>query len=79
MDKQLFNKKLEPIGYLKRRWGGSVEDGHWEELILKLFPRTSICPPCNHFEFIWRQDKWTRKCLDCGERVKVSRVIDKSD
>ena len=77
MDRQLFNKKLEPIGYLKRRWGGAVEEGHWEELVLKLFPKDQNCSPCSHVEFIWRQDHWRKKCLVCGEKTRVSSVFTK--
>ena len=77
MDKQLFTEKLKPLGYLKRRWGGSVEGGQWEELVLKLFPKEHTCPPCTEAEFIWKRGKWNRKCTICGEKTQVSSVFTK--
>lgn len=76
MDKTLFNKKLEPLGYLKRRWGGGGA-GAYEDTQLKLFPRNIDCPPCSHVEFSYKSKRWTRKCTICGEKIEVSRVIDK--
>jgi hypothetical protein len=77
MEPRLFKEKLQPIGYLKRKWGGTVEPGHWEELVLKLFPRNAKCPPCTEVEFVWKGRKWSRKCLVCGEKTQVSKVITK--
>jgi len=77
MDKQLFTEKLKPLGYLKRRWGGSVEEGTWEELVLKLFPKEHTCPPCTEVEFFLKRGKWSRKCRICGEKTQVSAVFTK--
>ena len=77
MDKQLFKQKIAKVGYLKRRWGGVVEEGTWEELVVKLFPKDHTCPPCTEAEFIWKRGKWTRKCLVCGEKTQVSAVFTK--
>ena len=77
MDKTLFTEKLSKVGYLKRRWGGVVEEGVYEELVLKLFPKDHTCPPCNEAEFIWKRGKWTRKCLVCGEKTQVSGFFTK--
>ena len=77
MDKQLFTEKIKPIGYLKRRWGGSVEGGQWEELVLKLFPKPPTCPNCTEVEFIKKRGVWTRKCVICLEKTQVSKVVNK--
>jgi hypothetical protein len=77
MDKTLFNEKLKPIGYLKRKWGGSIEGDQWEELVLKLFPKDIKCPPCTEVEFIWKNRKWSRKCVICGEKTVVKNIITK--
>lgn len=77
MDKQLFTEKLKPVGYLKRKWGGSSEEGNWEELVFKLFPKTATCPNCTEVEFVKKRSKWLRKCLRCGEKTQVSSVFTK--
>lgn len=77
MDKTLFTEKLKPLGYLKRRWGGAVEEGIYEDTYLKLFPHSTDCPPCSHVEFLWKRDHWQQKCLICGEKTRVSRIVDK--
>jgi hypothetical protein len=79
MDKTLFKQKLEPLGYLKRKWRGSTPDDEaaWEEQVLKLFPKDHTCPPCTEAEFIWKRGKWTRKCLCCGEKTQVSSIFTK--
>ena len=77
MDKQLFTEKIKPLGYLKRKWGGSVEGDQWEELVLKLFPKEHTCPPCTEAEFIWKRGTWNRKCLVCGEKTVVKRFVTK--
>ena len=77
MDKTLFTEKIKPVGYLKRKWGGVAEEGHWEELVLKLFPKPATCPDCNELEFIWKRDKWVRKCTVCGEKTQVKTIFTK--
>ena len=77
MDKTLFKQKLEPLGYLKRKWAGASPEEGWEELVLKLFPKDHTCPPCTEAEFIWKRGTWNRKCRICGEKTQVSSVFTK--
>lgn len=77
MDKLLFTEKLKPLGYLKRRWGGAVEEGIYEDTKLKLFEPAELCPPCPQYEFVWKQTHWSRKCTVCGEKTRVYKVTDK--
>ena len=77
MDKQLFTEKLKPVGYLKRKWGGSSEEGNWEELVFKLFPKEPSCPNCTEVEFLKRSRGWIRKCTICGEKRVVKAVVNK--
>ena len=77
MDKQLFTEKIKPLGYLKRKWGGSIEGDQWEELVLKLFPKPPTCPNCTEVEFFWKRGKWTKKCMICLQKTVVSGVVTK--
>ena len=79
MDRTLFKQKLEPLGYLKRKWAGVTPENEdaWEEQVLKLFPKPPTCPNCTEAEFIWKRGKWTRKCLVCGEKTQVSAIFTK--
>ena len=77
MDKQLFTEKLKPVGYLKRKWGGSSEEGNWEELVFKLLPREPTCPNCTEVEFVKKSKFWIRKCTICGEKRVVKAVVNK--
>jgi len=79
MEKTLFNEKLKPLGYLKRKWGGDSPEGEyaWEELVLKLFPKELKCPPCTEVEFVRKGRKWSKKCLVCGEKTQVKTIFTK--
>ena len=77
MDKTLFTEKIKPVGYLKRKWGGSSEEGNWEELVFKLFPKPVTCPNCTEFEFLKRRGGWIRRCTFCGEKTVVKGIMNK--
>lgn len=77
MDKTLFKQKLEPLGYLKRKWAGASPEEGWEELVLKLFPKDHTCPPCTEVEFIKKRGVWSRKCTVCGEKTQVKTIFTK--
>ena len=72
MDKQLFNKKIEPIGRMRRKWRGTDSP---EDLVFEAHYRDPTCPDCTEVEFILKTSTWFRKCIHCREKIKVSKVI----
>lgn len=73
MDKEIFLKRLEGLGSLKRKKGGYYKEDGYEDLVFIPTPRPAACPE-EHldkiFEIKWKSDgsaKWKTKCKHCGE------------
>jgi hypothetical protein len=73
MDKLLFDKKLEPIGRMRRKWRGTDSA---EDYIFEAHYREPTCPDCTELEFVLKPKGWVRKCVICREKTIVKTITE---
>jgi hypothetical protein len=82
MDKVLFNKKIEPIGRMRRKWRGTDSP---EDLIFEADSTPTPCDDCdlsvvNRIIIIERKmdsddtPYWRTKCHNCKKKWKELRL-----
>jgi hypothetical protein len=77
MQKEQFEKLVEPLGYFKRRWTGpeAGPDAYQDEVFI-LFEKPKACPDCltatvgrnvTYEKKVSYNGKWRTKCRHCKE------------